>query len=65
MNAPTYGMGNTAIFEDLQKKIDEDVQVRDQLREILQVLDRQGESQRPDDGVIVRICRQDSSGRAS
>jgi hypothetical protein len=36
------GMVDTRIFEDLQTKIDEDAEVRDQIRAILQTLERQG-----------------------
>ena len=35
-------MVNPAIFEHLQEKIDEDVHVRDELRDILSVLEKQG-----------------------
>ena len=35
-------MVNPAIFETLQAKIDEDAQVREELRNILQVLEKQG-----------------------
>ncbi|PSS20387.1 hypothetical protein M430DRAFT_100859 [Amorphotheca resinae ATCC 22711] len=36
------GMIDPRIFESLQSKIDEDAEVRDQIREVLQSLDRQG-----------------------
>jgi hypothetical protein len=36
------GMVDTRIFEDLQTKIDEDTEVKDQIRAILQTLERQG-----------------------
>lgn len=36
------GMVDPQIFEDLQTKIDEDAQVKEQIRAILQVLERQG-----------------------
>ncbi|RDL39205.1 Uncharacterized protein BP5553_03545 [Venustampulla echinocandica] len=36
------GMVNARIFEDLQTKIDEDAEVREQIRAILQTLERQG-----------------------
>ncbi|KAH6683027.1 Translin [Halenospora varia] len=36
------GMINARIFEDLQTKIDEDADVRDQIKVILQTLERQG-----------------------
>ena len=39
-----FGMVNPAIFEDLQIKIDEDSQVREELKNILQVLEKQGNS---------------------
>ncbi|MCJ1387084.1 hypothetical protein MMC17_010213 [Xylographa soralifera] len=38
----SFGMVNPAIFEDLQTKIDEDSQVREELKSILQVLEKQG-----------------------
>lgn len=38
----SFGMVNPAIFEHLQAKIDEDVQVREEIRNILKVLERQG-----------------------
>jgi hypothetical protein len=38
----TVGMVDPQIFEDLQAKIDEDTQVKEQLRTILQILERQG-----------------------
>ena len=37
-----FGMVNPAIFEHLQTKIDEDAQVREELKSILQVLEKQG-----------------------
>ncbi|MCJ1418458.1 hypothetical protein MMC32_004806 [Xylographa parallela] len=39
-----FGMVNPAIFEDLQIKIDEDSQVREELKNILQVLEKQVQS---------------------
>lgn len=39
-----YGMVNPAIFEDLQARVDEDSNVRDELREIIQTLEKQGRS---------------------
>jgi hypothetical protein len=36
------GMVNSKIFEDLQKKIDDDAETREQLRAFLQTLERQG-----------------------
>lgn len=60
MSSSTYGMGNTAIFEDLQKKIDEDTEVRDQLREILHVLDKQGRLKDRHLGPVLTIRRQAS-----
>jgi hypothetical protein len=38
----TASMVDPQIFEDLQAKIDEDAQVKEQIRSILQVLERQG-----------------------
>jgi len=38
----TAGMVDPQIFEDLQAKIDEDTQVKEQIRAILQILERQG-----------------------
>lgn len=38
----TFGMVDPAIFEDLQTKIDEESQVREELRNILQTLEKQG-----------------------
>jgi len=43
-NASSVGMVDGRIFEDLQSKIDEDAKIRDQIRDILQVLDRQSRS---------------------
>jgi hypothetical protein len=37
-----FGMVNPAIFEHLQTKIDEDSEVREGLKTILQVLEKQG-----------------------
>jgi len=37
-----FGMVNPAIFEHLQSKIDEDSMVREGLKTILQVLEKQG-----------------------
>ena len=39
---PSFGMVNPAIFEHLQTKIDEDAAVREELRNILQNLEKQG-----------------------
>jgi hypothetical protein len=36
------GMVNSKIFEDLQKKIDDDADTREQLKAFLQTLERQG-----------------------
>lgn len=36
------GMFGSAIFEHLQVKLDEDSQVREELRNIVQVMERQG-----------------------
>jgi hypothetical protein len=36
------GMVDPQIFEDIQAKIDEDAQVKEQIRAILQILERQG-----------------------
>lgn len=36
------GMVDPKIFEDLQKKIDDDAETRDQIRAILTTLERQG-----------------------
>ncbi|MCJ1287393.1 hypothetical protein MMC26_006742 [Xylographa opegraphella] len=41
-DSTSFGMVNPAIFEDLQTKIDEDSQVREELKNILQVLEKQG-----------------------
>ncbi|MCJ1398574.1 hypothetical protein MMC11_001774 [Xylographa trunciseda] len=38
----SFGMVNPAIFEHLQTKIDEDSQIREELKNILQVLEKQG-----------------------
>ena len=38
----SFGMVDPAIFEDLQTKIDEDSQVREELKSILSVLEKQG-----------------------
>lgn len=40
--ASSSGMVDPRIFEDLQTKIDEDAEVRDQIRVITQTLERQG-----------------------
>ena len=40
--ASSTGMVDPKIFENLQTKIDEDAEVRDQIRAILQTLERQG-----------------------
>ncbi len=42
MAAQDTGMVDPAIFEQLQAKIDADVVVREQLRDILQQLEKQG-----------------------
>jgi hypothetical protein len=39
--ADNTGMVDPKIFEDLQTKIDEDAEVRDQIKAILQTLERQ------------------------
>ncbi|MCJ1298862.1 hypothetical protein MMC08_001653 [Hypocenomyce scalaris] len=38
----SFGMVNSAIFEHLQAKIDEDARVREELRNFLQDLEKQG-----------------------
>jgi hypothetical protein len=40
------GMVDPQIFEDLQAKIDEDTQVKEKIRVILQILERQGRTAR-------------------
>ena len=40
--ATSTGMVDPRIFEDLQAKIDEDADIRDQIKAILQILERQG-----------------------
>jgi len=40
--ASSSGMVDPRIFEDLQTKIDEDADVRDQIKAVLQTLERQG-----------------------
>jgi len=40
--ANSTGMVDPKIFESLQTRIDEDAEVRDQIRAILQTLERQG-----------------------
>ncbi|OCK75689.1 Translin [Lepidopterella palustris CBS 459.81] len=42
--AERYGMVNPAIFEDLQARVDEDTTVRDELRDIIQTLEKQSRS---------------------
>jgi hypothetical protein len=42
--AKSSGMIDPKIFESLQSKIDDDAEVRDQIRAILQTLERQGRS---------------------
>jgi hypothetical protein len=42
MATTTFGMVNPAIFEYLQKKIDEDTDVREKLKTIIQDLEKQG-----------------------
>lgn len=44
MASASFGMINPAIFEHLQFKIDEDAQVREELRNKLQGLEKQGRS---------------------
>ncbi|MCJ1365531.1 hypothetical protein MMC16_004654 [Acarospora aff. strigata] len=41
-DSTSFGMVNPAIFEHLQAKIDEDAQVREELKNILQTLEKQG-----------------------
>ena len=41
-DSTSFGMINPAIFEHLQTKIDEDSQVREEIKNILQVLEKQG-----------------------
>lgn len=41
-DAAAFGMVNPAIFENLQIKIDEDTQIREELRNILAVLEKHG-----------------------
>ena len=41
-NSVSKGMFGPAIFEHLQAKLDEDSQVREELRNIVQVMERQG-----------------------
>ncbi len=41
-NPTSFGMVDPTIFEHLQAKIEEDGSVREELRNILQVLERQG-----------------------
>ncbi len=43
--APTTSMIDTSIFEQLQVKIDEDAQVRENIRNVVQVLEKQGQFQ--------------------
>ncbi|KAI9742310.1 MAG: hypothetical protein M1818_004210 [Claussenomyces sp. TS43310] len=43
-DSSSTGMVDPHVFEDLQVKIDEDAKVREQIRDILQVLDRQSRS---------------------
>ncbi|KAL9116575.1 MAG: hypothetical protein Q9187_006899 [Circinaria calcarea] len=42
MDAAAFGMVNPVIFEHLQTKIDEDTQIREELRNILTALEKQG-----------------------
>ena len=42
MNQASFGMVDPAIFESLQNKIDDDIEVREHLRSILQTLEKQG-----------------------
>ena len=39
---PSSSMIDTSIFEQLQLKIDEDVQIRENIRNAVQVLEKQG-----------------------
>ena len=41
-NSVPKGMVSPAIFEHLQAKLDEDAQVREELRNIVQIMERQG-----------------------
>ena len=41
-NSVPEGMLSPAIFEHLQTKLDEDAQVREELRNIVQIMERQG-----------------------
>ena len=41
-DSTSFGMVNPAIFEHLQAKIDEDARVREELRNFLQDLEKQG-----------------------
>jgi len=43
MASASFGMINPAVFEHLQIKIDEDAKVREELRNKLQDLEKQGE----------------------
>ncbi|MCJ1239467.1 hypothetical protein MMC14_007463 [Varicellaria rhodocarpa] len=44
MDIEASGMVNPSVFEDLQAKIDEDTQIKEELRAILTVLEKQGQS---------------------
>ena len=52
MDQSSFGMVDPSIFENLQSKIDEDIEVREQLRGILQTLEKQGSRVR---GMILGI----------
>ena len=45
MAQKSTGMVDPAIFTSLQAKIDDDIEIRDQVREILKSLEKHGESQ--------------------
>ena len=45
METAPEDMFSPAIFEHLQAKLDEDAQVREELRNIVQIMERQGGSQ--------------------
>ena len=42
LDTQSSGMARLEVFEHLQSKIDEDIKVRDQLKDILQDLEKQG-----------------------
>ena len=61
-NTADFGMVDPAIFEDLQAKIDEDTQVRDELRNILQTLEKQGENwTKCIESTLMVACRKSNS----